>query len=552
MNTFKNFVNLLFCVFMLNSFNVNAQVAQHFDGTVGNYKKSLVGKGFGAGNDVSTELQALIDDVTAQPLGGTIKLSGEVQLLNIQLKSNVHIDIAKGTVIKATPLKTKPALFQIGIDSYETVRNVKIFCSQSDRSLPNDDISNKYVFDFSEFGINGRIRAVMLMNASNFWISDAYVIDELTMFSQITLNPFIVQTSDDNEIHKGLRDYKVIAAPHKGDVKNIHGINQHGGYGIVQVQCASDVNFEKLSGIGGVTLRLESGSGIQFVGTYNERELGTITGIKGKDLFLKDGFSCVTMSPHGRINGSVYLEDIRSESSCFTVDAATGFYDGELVEEDENGNKYLVDSIKFKKGRFAGPISIKNVHAIFGTTAQGRKHEYDYIEKTIRDAYPWESQTVSPETTKTRAIPSAIAMAYLSIPYANAVPDTIEGEFTVQLRGSITSEGFPSCISTHYNNTVNDGDRNLVNCSLFTSIEENDANELQLIFPNPTNKNIVSIQHPINSTIKIYDCSGKLMKKILSMSDAVTEVDISSFSKGIYLVQIHSGNGVSKQKLSII
>ncbi|WPR71396.1 T9SS type A sorting domain-containing protein [Flavobacterium sp. NG2] len=522
-----------------------AQFSPQFDGVVGNYERTLVVNNF---NDGTAALQALIDDVSSQPTGGTIKLSGNIKLSNVYLKSNVHIDIAKGSIIKGDVALTKVAIFEIG-NSATAIQNVKIFCSQSDRTKPNEDIAEKFVFDLTEFGMNGKVRAIFLSNVTNFWLSDIYIKDALTQFNGITMNPYILQTSTDNSIHPGLRDYQVVGSPSKGDVHNIYGKDQHYGYGLIQIQSARDVNFVKLSGNGGVILRLESGSNIQYVGTDNEQEFGVIKGIKASDISQTNGFAAVMLSPHGRVNGDVYMENIKSTSSAFAVVMAAGFFDAEL--KDTNGN--LVDPVKFKKGRFSGPVVIKNVHAIFGLNAYGRLvQEYNYVEKSVQAQYPWATLTVSAETDKARIIPSAAAIGHLSLPSKTAIPDIVEGEYVAQIDGPITSSGFQPCLTSYYNNTVYENDSKNVDCSIL-SVQKNEVEEVELaVFPNPA-KDFVAInsKYRINH-LELYNVTGVLVKSYSEFDNETSiRLNLSGLTKGVYFFKIWTNGEVVKKKLIV-
>ncbi|MGA9637877.1 T9SS type A sorting domain-containing protein [Flavobacterium sp.] len=544
MNNKITLFSFLLFTSLWSGLKMNAQFTQQFDGVVGSYERTLAVSNF---SDGTVALQALIDDVAAQATGGTIKLSGNIKLSNIYLKSNVHIDFAKGTVIKGDLISTKAAIFEIG-NTATPIQNVKLFCSQSDRTKPNDDITEKFVFDIAEFGMNGKVRAIMLSNVTNFWLSDIYIKDALTQFNGITMNPLIVQTSTDNTVHQGLRDYQILGSPSKGDVRNIYGKDQHYGYGLIQIQAARDVNFVKLSGNGGVILRMESGSGIQFVGTDNEQTLGTIKGIKASDISQTNGFAAVMMSPHGRVNGDVYMENVKATSSAFAVVMATGFFDSEL--KDTNGD--LVDPIKFKKGRFTGPIIIKNVDAVFGLNAYGRlSQEYNYVEKSVQAQYPWATRTVSPEADNVRIIPSAATIGHLSLPSKGATPDIVEGEYVAQIDGPITSSGFQPCISSYYKNTLYENDNKNVDCSIL-SVEDNmKTNEAYLLYPNPSNNN-VTIQHPLNSKIAVYDYLGRMVKSMGLVNTNASSLDVSSFPEGIYIIQIISEKGLIESKSLIV
>lgn len=531
-----------------------SQDGYHFNGTVGTYEVSLVGEGFGSDKDVTSDLQALIDDVSARPEGGTVLLSGVVQLSRIYLKSNVHINIRKGTRITGTPGKG-PAIFNLAFETWEPIENVKIFCGDCDRSVPVEDSTEKFIFDFSMYEIEEKVRAFILGDVTNFWISDFYVSDNQTKFSALTMNPVMKDLTNDNNIPKALRDWQVVGSPLKGDVRNAFTRNAHTGYGLVQVQCARDVYFEKISGVGGVTLRLESGASIQFVGTFNEREKGVIRGIRAKDVSLTDGFSTVTFSPHGRINEDVYLEEIRANSSALAVKIATGFFDRELMVE-EGGDKVLIDPVKFRKGRFTGPIVIKEAHAVFGLNGTGRYgHEYLYVERSLREDYLWDNLPFAVEgNTKTRRIPSIATIGYKSIPHAEAVPDTVEGEYRAGIEGPVTSEGFPHCLDSIYGNIVYEDDKEMVNCSLCppdtigTFVPGAELG--MIIYPNPASE-LIHIHHPLNSTILIFNNMGTLVRNFHTHLETTSTLDVSRLPRGIYILQIRNERGIINEKILI-
>lgn len=534
----------------------------YFDGEVGSYKLSLSGKGFGAENDITTELQALIEDVSSQAEGGTIVLSGEIQIKRIYLRSNVHLNIQKGTVIRGS--YSKPAIINLSSDSEDHIENVAIYCGNCDRSAPNNDDSEKYIIDVSEYSMGDGFRAFMLGSVSNFWISDFYVRDVKTRFSALTMNPIMRDMTNDPEVHKALRDWEVVDSPCKGDIRYSHTENAHTGYGLVQTQSARNVYFEQISGVGGVTLRMESGAGIQFVGTDNEREKGTITGIVARDVSLTNGFSTVTLSPHGRVNGSVSLEDIRAYSSALAIKIATGFFDRELnIEVD--GEKVLIDSVKFRKGRFEGPVIVKDAHSVFGLNASGRYgHEYLYVEKSIRDEYPWDSLTYMAETQKSKRIPSITTLGYKSIPNANAVADTLEGEYYAEIEGKVTGEGYPDCIDYHYGFTVFEDDKENVDCSLYPPDPNPDPDpdttttsslqiryERAVVFPNPAGDRFY-VTHKSASKISIFNSCGSLVMLSDPESNGITEIGTTEFPKGLYFIRIRTEKELINERLLII
>lgn len=75
--------------------------------------------------------------------------------------------------------------------------------------------------------------------------------------------------------------------------------------------------------------------------------------------------------------------------------------------------------------------------------------------------------------------------------------------------------------------------------------EEDEEDESLKIYPNPVN-DFLKIKNKENTTIKIFSIRGKLLKQIVSDNDF--EIDISSFSKGVYLLEISNLNNKEKRK----
>lgn len=72
----------------------------------------------------------------------------------------------------------------------------------------------------------------------------------------------------------------------------------------------------------------------------------------------------------------------------------------------------------------------------------------------------------------------------------------------------------------------------------------NDINKTQIrIFPNPSSDFINVISDEEITSIKIYDIKGSLIK-----SDKTSKVDISTFSKGNYIISIETKSGIETKK----
>ncbi|MTI33452.1 T9SS type A sorting domain-containing protein [Xanthovirga aplysinae] len=82
--------------------------------------------------------------------------------------------------------------------------------------------------------------------------------------------------------------------------------------------------------------------------------------------------------------------------------------------------------------------------------------------------------------------------------------------------------------------------------STITGTEPEISNEI-LIFPNPT-EGPIHINGQFNK-IKIYDMNGRFIKSIEGMGSTSQPIDLSSFNKGLYLLQISIGNKIYQKKI---
>ncbi|MGB3074758.1 MAG: T9SS type A sorting domain-containing protein, partial [Chitinophagales bacterium] len=87
---------------------------------------------------------------------------------------------------------------------------------------------------------------------------------------------------------------------------------------------------------------------------------------------------------------------------------------------------------------------------------------------------------------------------------------------------------------------------------------ENAAATSLEIYPNPSSGNTTlhfNLTQSSQVSIKIFDVNGKEISKVLNSSfeagDHSQQINTASFSKGIYLVQMISGNGIQNQKLIV-
>ncbi|MCG9793701.1 glycoside hydrolase family protein [Flavobacterium algicola] len=285
----------------------------------------------------TTKLQKSIDEV-AKNGGGTIVLpKGNYLLSPVALKSDVHIKIDKDAVIRFVKEGKTSTVFLFGEKNEGTVKNVSVTCS---------DDKKKYTVDFENSGDDPAL--FQLGNVENFLISGFEVKDNFTKFSSIRL---------------GISEYNgEYFYPTNGVVKNCSTINSHYGYGLVQSQAGRNLLFKDLSGIGGATLRLETGAKL-----VNDLQIGGNHDIVVRNISCKNGNSVVMLSPHAMKNGKVDIDGVYGESCGFTLRIENGFI----------ATKYNVDD-NIKVGGFENVVA-KNIKAVYGVESQLKSKHFKFM-----------------------------------------------------------------------------------------------------------------------------------------------------------------------------
>lgn len=82
------------------------------------------------------------------------------------------------------------------------------------------------------------------------------------------------------------------------------------------------------------------------------------------------------------------------------------------------------------------------------------------------------------------------------------------------------------------------------NCATVLSSEKNSLSYIK-IYPNPVD-NFLSINTTTNTTLKIYSINGVQLLKTTSKSNF--KIDVSTFSSGIYILEISNLKGIKRNK----
>ena len=85
-------------------------------------------------------------------------------------------------------------------------------------------------------------------------------------------------------------------------------------------------------------------------------------------------------------------------------------------------------------------------------------------------------------------------------------------------------------------------------CNITTGITENiNPKKFNVeVYPNPATDNLI-IEIPLQSTIKISNIQGQLLKTFTTTSTK-TNIDVSEFPSGVYIVELKSENGIAVKK----
>ncbi|WP_111709807.1 glycoside hydrolase family protein [Lutibacter citreus] len=284
-----------------------------------------------AKSDQSEKLNKAIEDVSNRG-GGIIKISkGVYSFSGIYLKSNVHLLIEEGTVIKPT----SGVVFNFSVDKKTEKNDAKSFIE----NVSVRGNGGAFIVDYHTLKYKDRQRAIIAKMVKNFLIQDMIVKDNYSVYCGITLAP-------SNEKVKDVKDWEV-SRPTKGTIKNISHYNASPGYGLVQCHGAQSVHFENLYAEGGVSFRLEVGANNKNVGVYD---------LTAKNIINKNGRCAVMLGPHSAKNGIIKVDGVVSIGSTFAVTIGDGGVKKDAPDQTP--------------GYFHKDSSIDNILAIYGKSAQ--------------------------------------------------------------------------------------------------------------------------------------------------------------------------------------
>ncbi|WP_044210488.1 hypothetical protein [Flammeovirga sp. OC4] len=308
----------------------------------------------------SQSVQDAIDALAKSGGGNLVIPKGEYLFGNVYLKSNIHILVESGTVLRPYwPEGTKASLFNFSAKF--SAKNPSAYIE----NVSIRGVKGRFVVDYSNrIRKKGEgCRAIIISMVKNFLVQDMDVKDNFTTYCGMVISPVKQHKKFTIEDTKSWK----ISRATKGTVRDCRHFNASPGYGLVQIHGADGVHFENLYSLGGVTLRLETGANNPHVGVFN---------ITGKNIYNENGRSALMMGPHSAKNGKVVVDGVVSKSSTYAVNIG------------QAGVKH--DAPDQTPGRFSNDSKVTNIHAIFGKTAQVKNQSIHFVpEEYYNDLKLW-------------------------------------------------------------------------------------------------------------------------------------------------------------------
>lgn len=347
--------------------------------------------------------QKAIDEIASVGGGRLVVPRGTYRLAGVRLKSNVHLLIENGTVFKAHwPEGTKTVVFLM--DAERPVNKRRITLEQEQTYIENVSIrgvGGPFIIDYSERERNKGegIRGVLCKMVKNFLIENMDMQDNFTTYCGITLTP----TNSKKPVDE-VKQWAVSRAT-DGTIRNCRIFNASPGYGLCQLHGAQSIHFEDIYAKGGVALRLETGA----VGLHT-----AVYDVTAKNVTCEDGRCAVMFGPHSAINGLVQVENVLTNSCTYAVTIGKGGVKEAQLKIEPDA----------KDGIFAEGSYVKNIHAVFGKTAQVKTHAMLSIPEEYYDDLNlrWFNK-------------------FFEGPSIGAVKDATEGWYHVDIR-NVTMAGF--------------------------------------------------------------------------------------------------------------
>jgi len=535
MKTLYQYLVILFFLFSVVNLHSQTLPADNifFNPTYGTGSE-IISESVGTGDDTQLFNDA-INAVNSTVDGGEVIVNaGTYRVLEVDLKSNVHLEINSDVIfLPFNPLASaNNALFNADLNT--GIENFSII-----------GVGGEFTVDMTSLATTMRIRVVAFGNCSNFRVGDFHIIDGITEFSSLAFGGNFGKTTIDGNKRINL----VRGVPNHGIIENISMINGHYGYGLVQVQGGNNILFRDLNCEGGVTLRLETGYDlIQYTEAY-DFDLIKLENIWARNIECTNGQSALQLSPHTLDQGYFNVSGVIATSCESAVVWSAGF-----TTDDQ-------EAAGLTPGTFNSTSKVRDVTSTFGQNAQLHSSKrLRYIPCALRverfgGVGIATTLNVDGESRMGPAVGTVLRQKLnpgdydLDFPISEvtAIGYNIEAyylppnAFFIDSHDDyeICNESIPELnfwVPADYRNTINP--RNpLENGSL--SVNDFNTSELK-VYPNPSSGRL-SIKLPNNSEEKIARIINLLGKEVGSYKvNGKQEINLSHLTKGIYFLHIEN------------
>jgi len=532
------FLKITVCLLIVTNVYSQALPADNtfFNPAIGTATQTISPSG-GTGDD-SLIFTNAINAVNTAGGGKVIVNAGTYRILEIDLKSNVHVEVNSGAIF----LPFNPS----------TTANNALFNADSNSGIDNFSIigiGGDFSMDLTSVGSTIRIRVISFKYCSNFKVANFDIIDNITEFSSLAFgsNYTTTGTGEDRRINF------IRGIPNGGIIENVLVINAHYGYGLVQVQGGKNLLFRDLSSEGGANLRLETGFNLlQYTELYDFNDI-KLDNIWARNIEGLNGQSALQISPHTLNQGYFNADGIECTSCEATIVWAAGF----------TTNTQEADGLT--PGSFESTSKIRNVTATFGQNAQMRSNRLRYIPcqlRVPRSGGVGVSATLNPDgESHTAPSPGSVireedkpghymldfpdtevtAIGYNIVAHYLAPNAIFSSSFDDYEICNESVSGVDFFVPTDFRDTINP--RNpLENGGLST---DDFKLETIKIYPNPTNGilNIKSSEQ-VDDELVIYNVLGKLVSYFKLQSQ--NQIDVTHLSKGLYFLKFNKSGLVKK------
>lgn len=528
------FKNLICLLVVVNSYSQTLPADNTFYNPIIGSATQIINPSAGTGDDSQTFMNA-INALNTAGGGRVIINAGTYRILEVDLKSNVHMEVNSEVVL----LPFNPSI----------TSNNALFNADSNTGIENFSIigvGGSFNVDMSILTTSMRIRVINFKYCRNFRVANFDISDNFTEFSSLAFGSNYATTGTGD----AKRITSISGIPKDGIIENLIMINGHYGYGLVQCQTGKNLLFRNLNCTGGVALRLETGFNlIQYTELFDFEDL-KLDSIWARNIECTNGQSALQLSPHTLDQGYFNVSEVAATSCEAAVIWSAGF-----TTDDQEANGLT-------PGSFNVTSKIRDVTAIFGQNAQLhsskrlrwlpcqlRVDRSGGIGVAINLNEDGESRTGP-------SIGSVMSRQNMLGHYALDFPDTevtaigfnISSHY-LPLKAIIRDcfddyelcnesiDGIPFWVPQEERNTINP--RNpLENSSV--SIPDVELEEIN-IYPNPAQYilNIKLPEHTESEELILYNASGKQLVHFNLKSHNM--MDVSYLVKGVYILAFKSG-----------